>query len=191
MTYIRKYLILCLLIIGSALPLAAQHVAVKTNLLYDAATTPNLGLEVALGQKNSVQLLYGLNPWDFGQHKKMKHWVLMPEYRHWFCQKFNGHFIGAHLMGGQFNAGGIDLPGGIFKNLKSNRYEGWYAGVGFTYGYQWMLSRHWNFEASVGVGYDYINYKKYPCLTCGAIKEKDHTNYVGPTKLALSLIYVF
>ena len=60
-----------------------------------------------------------------------------------------------------------------------------------TYGYQWILSRHWNVEAAVGVGYDYIKYKKYPCETCGTVEEQGHKNYFGPTKLALSLMYVF
>lgn len=191
MKNIRKYIATFTLAIGTLLSANAQRVAVKTNLLYDATTTPNLGLEVALGRKHTVQLLYGLNPWEFSNNKKMKHWLLMPEYRYWFCQKFNGHFVGAHLMGGQFNVGGIDFPGGMFKHLKDNRYEGWYAGLGVTYGYQWILSRHWNLEGSVGLGYDYISYKQFPCLVCGAMRKRDHTNYVGPTKLALSLIYVF
>lgn len=191
MNNIRKTLLMCLLAVAAALPASAQHVGIKTNLLYDATSTPNLGLEVGIGRKHTLQLLYGINPWEFSENKKMKHWVLMPEYRYWFCQKFNGHFLGVHLMGGQFNAGGIDLPGGLFSELKTNRYQGWYAGAGITYGYQWMLSRHWNLEGSIGVGYDYIDYKKYPCLTCGAIKDRGHKNHVGPTKLALSLIYVF
>lgn len=191
MKNIRKYIVTCILVLGIGVPAAAQHVAVKTNLLYDATTTPNLGMEVAFGRKHSVQLLYGLNPWDFGENKKMKHWLLMPEYRYWLCEKFNGHFFGAHLMGGQFNVGGMDFPAGLFKFQEDNRYEGWYAGVGITYGYQWMLSHHWNLEGSVGVGYDYISYKEFPCVKCGAVKKRDHTNYFGPTKLALSLIYVF
>ena len=34
----------------------AQKVAVKTNLLYDATTTMNLGLEIGLGKKWSLDL---------------------------------------------------------------------------------------------------------------------------------------
>ena len=191
MTNFRTYIAVCLLALGCALPVAAQRVAVKTNLLYDATTTPNLGLEAALGRKHTVQLFYGLNPWELKEGKQMKHWLLMSEYRYWLCEKFNGHFFGVHLMGGEFNAGGIELPGGLFKSLKDNRYEGWYAGGGITYGYQWMLSRHWNFEGSVGLGYDHIKYRQYPCVECGALKKRGRSNYFGPTKLALSLIYVF
>jgi len=179
------WLVLC------ALPLSAQKFAVKTNLLYDATSTPNLGIELGVGRKSTVQLFYGLNPWKFSDTKQLRHWSLMPEYRWWPCQKFNGHFIGVHAMGGQFNASGVKMPFGILPGLKDHRYEGWYAGGGFTYGYQWILSRHWSFEASVGVGYDYIRYKKFECGTCGTQAKDTHTHYFGPTKAALSLIYVF
>lgn len=177
----------------AALPLSvsAQQVAVKTNLLYDATTTPNIGLEVGAGRKNTVQLFYGFNPWKFSADKQARHWVLMPEYRRWLCQRFNGHFFGVHALGGEFNVSGIDLPFGILPELKDHRYEGWYAGGGVSYGYQWILSRHWNFEASIGVGYSYIKYKKFECGTCGALAKDSHTHYFGPTKAALSLIYAF
>lgn len=169
----------------------AQNVAVKTNVLYLATATPNLGVEMSTGKKHTAQLYYGLNPWDVSSEKSLKHWVLMPEYRHWFCQSFNGWFVGVHLMGGQFNAGGYKLPFGIFPNFENNHYEGWYVGGGVTAGYQLPLSRHWNAEASVGVGYDYISYDKYRCGTCGESLGSSHTNYIGPTKAVLSLLYIF
>ena len=176
-----------------ALPASAQNVAVKTNALYWATTTPNIGVEVSVAKQHSLQLFYGLNPWkqSGGDQTSLRHWLLMPEYRYWFCESFNGWFVGAHLMGGQFNVGGVDLPFGLMPTLENRRYEGWYAGGGVTAGYQWVLSRHWNIEASLGVGYDYIKYDKFRCGECGERLKSGHTNYIGPTKLALSVMYVF
>ena len=170
-----------------------QKIALKTNTLYWAMTTPNLGIEASLGRKHSVQLFYGLNPWkqSGGDQTSLRHWLLMPEYRYWFCQSFNGWFIGAHLMGGEFNMASVDLPFGVFNELEDHRYEGWYAGGGITAGYQWPLSKHWNIEASLGIGYDYIKYDKFRCGECGERLKSDHTNYFGPTKLALSVLYIF
>ena len=165
--------------------------ALKTNLLYWATTTPNLGAEVSFAKKHSVQLFYGFNPWKASSGKSIRHWVLQPEYRYWFCESLNGWFLGGHLMGGEFNAGNVDLPFGLVKSLKDRRYEGWYAGGGVTVGYQWPISRHWNFEASVGVGYDYIKYDKFECGVCGEQLKSGHSNYFGPTKAALSFLYVF
>lgn len=172
----------------------AQQLAVKTNLLYDATTTPNLGLEMGVGKKHSMQLYYGLNPWEFdGDNggKYFKHWLLSPEYRYWFCHRFQGSFVGIHGLGGEFNAANVKLPFGMYKELRDHRYEGWYVGGGATYGYQWVLSRHWNFETSVGVGAIYAKFKKFECGECGRQTGDDHTVYVGPTKAVLSLLYIF
>ena len=46
-------------------------------------------------------------------------------------------------------------------------------------------------EASVGLGYDYIKYDKYLCGECGEKVKQSHTNYFGPTKVALSVLYIF
>ena len=173
------------------LSVRAQQVALKTNLLGDATLTPNLGVELGVSRRGTVQLFYGFNPWKFSETKQTRHWVLMPEYRFWTCQRFNGHFFGVHAMGGQFNVAGVKLPFGLFDELRDRRYEGRFIGGGVTYGYQWILSRHWNFEASVGVGYDYIKYKEFGCGTCGPKHADRHRHYFGPTKAALSLSYLF
>ena len=39
----------------------SQRVALKTNLAYAATTTPNLGLELGLGKRSTLELGYGLN----------------------------------------------------------------------------------------------------------------------------------
>lgn len=107
-----------------------------------------------------------------------------------------GSFIGFHALGGSHNIGNVDLDfkflGTDFSKLKDYRYEGWFVGAGIAYGYTWALSKHWNFEAELGVGYDYSKADKYECPQCGERLEndKDH-HYVGPTKAALNLVYVF
>ena len=178
-----------LLLLGSFTALHAQQIAVKTNGLMFAAMMPNVGCEFVVGERSSIDIsafgavnIYGNKAQMIG---------LMPEYRYWFCESFNGWFVGAHLMGGEFNASNVDMPFGLFDGLKEHRYEGWYAGGGLTVGYQWMLSRHWNIEASVGIGYDYIKYDKYECGWCGEKIKSSHSNYFGPTKAALSFLYIF
>lgn len=188
--------ILYALLMACAMHLSAQTIAMKSNLLYTATTTPNVGAEITIGKKLTGQLFYGLNPWEFEKNKKIRHWLVMPELRYWTCSPFNGHFVGIHALGGQFNLAGINIPKGItpfgkLDDIKHHHYEGYYLGVGLTYGYQWILSRHWNFEASIGVGYTYLDYTRYQCATCGFKEQEGNTHYLGPTKEVLSLIYVF
>ncbi len=196
MTLNRKISAALLLLLLSCLPLAAQRVAVKTNLLYDAALTPNIGVELGIGRKSTLQGYYSLNLWNNTPHrnKQFKHWQALGEYRWWPCSKMNGHFVGVHVMGGEFNMKNVNFKLPFYNwpsDLKEKRYEGWNIGGGFTYGYQWMLSRHWNLEASIGVGYQRFEYKKFPCTECGTMEEKGHKNYFGPDKAVIAVMYVF
>ncbi len=187
----KRQLLLFIAILMFCLQISAQTVGVKTNILYDATTTPNIGVELGFGKRSSVQLFYGLNPWKFGDNKKLRHWSLMPEYRYWLCSPMSGHFFGIHALGGEFNAGGVKLPFGAFPELRDHRYEGWYVGGGLTYGYSWILGKHWNVEAAVGVGYIHADYDKFECKECGKKVKEGVRNYVGPTKAAVNLVYVF
>ena len=177
---------------------ADAQLALKTNLLYDATTTPNLSVEVGLGRKTTAQVFYGLNPWKIDE-RQFKHWVVMPEYRWWPCTKFNGHFFGVHALGGQFNAANANLPipgkffGGdnLQAGVQTQNYVGTFVGGGLTYGYQWILGRHFNLEAEVGVGVGHVWYDKYNCGKCGAKLGDGQSNYAGITKLGLSVLYLF
>lgn len=169
----------------------SQNVAVKTNLLGWGGASPNLGLEIGVGKKSTLDVVYSFNPFEFGNRRYWKHWRVVPEYRYWFCERFHGHFIGVHAIGGEYNLARVKLPFGVYKNTRHARYEGWGAGGGISYGYQWLLSLHWSFEATLGVGYIYSEYDKYPCASCGRKIDSGRKHYLGPTKAALNLIYVF
>lgn len=174
----------------------AQKVALKTNLVTDATATVNLGAEFALAPKWTLDLSANYNGWNIGGDKKWKHWMLQPEARYWFCDKYMGHFFGIHAMGGQFNLGGLDADfkflGSDFGKLRGHRAEGWGIGAGIAYGYAWAMGKHWNMEAELGIGYLYGKYDKFECEKCGKKTASDlHHNYYGPTKAALSLVYVF
>ncbi len=188
--------ILSVLLGGATFSCRAQEFALKTNVLYWATTTPNLGFEVGLAPKWTLDVSMGYNPWTFSDNKKWKHWLVQPEARYWLCEKMGGHFLGLHLHGGQYNIGNVNadfkLLGTDFSKLKDSRYEGWFVGAGVSYGYAWMLGKHWNLEAEIGIGYAYTRYDRYECATCGSKMQDDNVHhYVGPTKAAINLVYVF
>ena len=179
-------------VFGSA---EAQNVAVKTNLLADGLLSPNLGIEIGLAPKWSFDLTGQINFWAVNEHK-WKHWAVQPEARYWFCEKFAGHFLGVHVIGGEYNFGnirsGVHFLGSDFSQLRDKRYQGWAAGAGIAYGYSWILGEHWNLEAELGVGWMYTRYDVFPCTKCGQKLESDRShNYFGPTKAAISLVYLF
>ena len=176
--------------------LKAQDFAVKTNLLYDVTASINAGAEFTAAEKWTVDVSGNWNSWNMSDGRKWKHWMLQPELRHWFCERMNGHFVGLHAHAGQFNFGhlssDIKFLGTDFSRLKDHRFQGWFAGGGISYGYAWILNRHLNLEAEIGLGYSYVKYDVYECEGCGKRVQTDQTHhYVGPTKAAISLVYIF
>lgn len=173
----------------------AQDVAVKTDLLKDVVLTPTIGVEFGLAPKWTFEVSGSLNAWPVNDHY-WKQWMVMPEARYWFCQRFAGHFVGVHVLGGQYNFGNlhnnIKFLGTDFSKLTDERHQGWMVGAGIAYGYDWILSRHWNLEAEIGFGWVYTRYDVYPCATCGSkTRSRKPHNYVGPTKAAINLVYTF
>lgn len=164
----------------------AQKVGVKTNLLYDATSTLNLGVELGLAKQWTLDLSGNYNGWLSTDKHKLKHWLIQPEVRYWLCQKFNGHFVGLHAHYAKFNAGGI----GLVQSLKHARTQGTLYGAGLSYGYQWILNDRWGIEGTFGIGYARVNYDKYRCWTCSEKQGPNHKNYFGPTKVGVTLIYV-
>lgn len=169
----------------------AQDIAAKTNLLYWATSTPNAGVEFGLGKHSTLELTGGYNPWTLNSdaNRKIKHWLVMPEYRYWLCERFNGHFFGLHAGYAYYNLSGVRLPF-LRSSMKEHRYQGWATGAGLSYGYSWILGPRWNLEATIGLGYVYTKYDKYECATCGEFKGNEDKHYLGPTKAAISLIYI-
>lgn len=177
--------------------------AIKTNLFYDAVVwTLNLGGEVSLAPDWTVDLSFNCNAWTVGR-RKWKHWLIQPEARWWFGgpkppagRAFGGHFLPFHIYGGQFNFGNmrnnVRFLGTDWSRLTNERFQGWMFGFGVGYGYSFLLGRHWSLEAEIGIGYAYTRYDAFPCADCGNKIEEDAVHhYVGPTKLAINLIYVF
>ncbi len=176
----------------------AQGFAIKSNLAYDALAAANLGLEVGLAPRWTLDVSGNYMPWKFYNGNLRKHAFLQPEARFWFCDRFAGHFLGIHCHGGIYNASGAGIDDKIawlgpdFSKLKDRRYEGWFAGAGISYGYAVILGRHWNMEFEVGAGYAYFLSDVYECEKCGSKLDTDVAHhYFGLTKAAINLVYVF
>ena len=185
-----------LLMMGSSMSqVRAQDWAIKSNVLYDATATINLGVEIGLAPKWTLDISGNLNAWSKDEQTRWKHWLVQPEARYWFCDRFSRHFIGAHAIGGAFNLGGINnnlsFLGTDFSVLKEKRYQGYAYGGGIAYGFAFMLSEHINLELEAGFGYMYLDYDIYECGNCGRRIDEDTHHYVGPTKAAINLVFLF
>lgn len=177
-------LVFLLMILGTTAR-GQRHVAVKTNLLHAATTTPNFGIEFAIRPRLTVDLWGAYNLVDFKGNTSLRHYLFQPELRYWYCRAFEGHFTGVHAFAGRFDIGDISF----IKGLKNYHYRGPFYGAGFTYGYHWIVGKRWGIEAALGVGYAHLRYDKYACTGCADIRARYKRNYFGPTKAAVTFMF--
>lgn len=171
---------------------ALPHVGLKTNLLYGLGTlTPNLSLEIGLGRRTTLEFGGSYHPWrrkgSLASNRKLVHMILRSEFRYWFCERFNGHFLGAHLLFSRYNIGSHDVP--LLFDRKY-RYDGLAYGGGVSYGYNWMLGKRWNLELTAGLGVMRLKYDRYDCAACNRNSVRGAKTYFGLTNAGVSLVFL-
>ena len=68
---IRRFLFSWVCLLASSLFMYGQ-MAVKTNVAMDAVAIPNLGVEVGLSKKLTVDIPFYYNPWKYSDNKMLK-----------------------------------------------------------------------------------------------------------------------
>ena len=170
--------------------------AVKTNLLYDAALIPNIGVEFHL--KNNWSLSAG---WMYGWWKKDRiHWYWRAyggdiAVRKWLGKAarekpLTGHHLGIYgqVLTYDFEAGGRGYMGGEPGGTLFDRAN--FAG-GVEYGYALPIARRLNLDFTIGIGYMGGKYYEYkPIDDCYVWQATKQRHYFGPTKLEVSLVWL-
>ena len=170
----------------------AQTFSFKTNLLYDATLTPNLGFDVRLNSKWSTGAVVGLNAWDINKdkNKKWRHILVAPNVRRWLGDSlFRKSYIEADLMYSHYNVGNTSIPFGLYKGAKDRRLQGDLLALGGKYGYSWILSRTWRIEAEAGVAIGYAWFKEYECPHCGQQLGEGNRIFLLP-QLGINVVYI-
>ncbi len=147
-----------------------EVVALKNNLLYDAAATPNLQLEVRLTDKWSLELGGGFNPFPLDDTKfpKWRHFSVWAAPRYWFCHVFNKGYLSFNAAYAHYNVAGGSYPiGWLYPQVKDNRYQGDAVMGGLSYGWHFAISPHFSIELEGGVDAGYSWYDQFECKHCG------------------------
>lgn len=181
-----RILIVCLPAVFGLSELNAQKVAQKTNALYWATATPNIGVEFAIAPRFTMEFNTGYNPWELSGKSSLKHWLAHSGIRYWFCRSFERHFISIDASYGRYDIGYLSFP----NAMKDVAYDGKLYGGGLSYGYHLPLGKRWGFEFTLGVGYMYLQYDKYTFDECKVVEGSYKRHYVGPTRLGLSFVYM-
>ena len=194
---------------------SAQTLALRTNLLYDATLSPNLGAEVRLDSLWSVGLNVGFNAWDIdkAKNKKWRHVLVSPNVRRYFGHKRDSLCVYGYMENGtygvlrdsvvtrrmqyfegniiysHYNVGNTKIPFGLYDAVKDRRLQGDLLALGGKYGYSWMLARDWRIEAEAGIAIGYAWFKEYDCDHCGVYYGKGDRIFLLP-QLGINVVYL-
>lgn len=165
--------------------------AVKTNLLFDAALAPNVEVEFTLDKRHRWSLMGEFwSPWYVWHHNSRAYEIQTfgLELRRWNgkCRErkpaLTGTFWGVYAAFARY-----DLE------WNSSGDQGEAYSVGITYGRSWPIHRHWNFELSASLGAFYGPRRHYEGEfndTHLIWKYNGTVFYAGPTKLKASLVWL-
>lgn len=166
--------------------------ALKTNLLFDAATMLNAEIEFPIGKRLSILWEDVFPWWETGNKYCLQNWQMGPEVRYWFkpwdphgTDKLRGFFVGAY---------GASAKGDLQNDREFDyQYEYWSAGL--TGGWSARLGRsNWGrLELSLGLGYANVDYRHYFPMDDYSKLIRDPydvgtASFWGPTKAKVSLV---
>ncbi len=167
-------------------------VQLRTNAIYWLALSPNISVELQTNLGMAFVAEYTGAWWnDYTRNRFFRNYIFQTEGRYYLDKgKMNtpyyGHHIGIYGQMGtyDFEFGG---RGRICRDLEMT------FGVGISYGYSIPVSRHFNIDLTVGIGYLHSRYDEYmpaPDSDSGYRKiETRKLNFLGPTKLEASLVW--
>ena len=161
----------------------AQRVSLKTNALYWATASPNLGVEFRLNRHLTLNLEGAANRLKIKSYNT-KAIAFTPEMRYWFSARPQaGHFVGLMGMGTHYNL-----------QLNKTRHNGDAFGAGITYGYSFVLSRHWSLETTLGLGALHVREdktKEGAPATSYHSTSPNNTKWVAtPLKAGVTFVYI-
>lgn len=168
--------------------LPVYRMALKTNLLADAALMPSLELEWLITPSWSVSAQGAVAWWSIRpQHRYYQIATIYPEVRWWFSTReaWHGHYLGLFAGGSWY-----DLENG------GRGYRGEGGFVGLSYGYMLPVGKRLSLEFGIGAGWLFTEYEEYL-----PVPYEEGTHYVyqqtsrmscfAPLKLKLALVWRF
>lgn len=165
-------------------PSAGPRFALKTNLLYWAALTPNIEAEYYFARRWSLNLEYQGAWWSNPQnHQYFRIMAASPEIRFWVAHRehFRGHFFGLYGGVGSYE---------FMRKAQSGVQGEFYISGGISYGYSFRVGRRLRMEASIGIGYLLTEYREYHWdAGCYVYDRTKRQTFIGPTKAKLTLTY--
>lgn len=160
----------------------AQIFAVRVNVLEALAATANVGIDISIADKWTLDVTGIWNPIDTPTFSSRFLGAQIGAKR-WLYESFVGHFVGTQFTYGSYLWGG-----------KSRYWKGDTAGFGVSYGYALLLSKRWNLTFEAGIGIYFMRDARQQRLTPDydpIIIRHNRRWAIGPSRAEVSFNYLF
>lgn len=164
------------------------YMSFKTNVLYDIAAIPNIGVEFYLKNNFSVSANWH-HAWWSSDSKSWYHRTYGGDMslRYWMGKKahvkpLTGHHVGVY---------GQMLTYDFLYDDKGYIADDWNWAVGVEYGYSLPIARRLNLDFTLGVGYHWGEFKEYIPIDGHYVwQATKNRRFWGPTKVEVSLVWL-
>lgn len=178
----QRSVVLLISLLFSCLGASAQFYSARTNLIGLGTGNLNLEASMTLNRKWSLHLPVQYNPFILKDNRQFRNLTAMPGVRYWFVESYSNLFAGFNALASGYSIG---------KIWDQKRYEGEAYGAGFSLGKAYPLSKTWNIEWELGGSLVWARYNEYKCKECGAFLGRKHGWYIIPSRVSLSMVYLF
>lgn len=140
-THLYAGMLLLFLLLTLPTTVHAQRLSFRTNALEWMAASPNIGAEFTLSKHFTTEISVSVCPYKVTPKLYLNHYRIQPELKYWLESPLVKHYIGLTAFYSSFDLG-----------IEKKGFYGDAYAAGFTYGYNWLLSRRWDLEVSTGLG---------------------------------------
>ncbi|MGL4780024.1 MAG: DUF3575 domain-containing protein [Bacteroidales bacterium] len=163
-----------------------EGIAFKTNLMYDGAMVPNIGVEILFPQQWSLNASWNYAWWNNdSRHRYWRTYGGEIEARKWHGRiaqehPLRGHHTGLFMMSGMYD----------FEWGHTGYMNDLYFGIGVSYGYAVKIAHNLSLDFAIGIGYLGGTYYKYiPQDAKYCMLDRRNLSYFGPIKAEMSLVW--
>lgn len=160
--------------------------AIKGNLLGYALLEANLGFEIELWRRTSLDVPVWYSPYDITSTRKARLLGIQPEFRYWLGPDAGkGFFAGAH-----FHVLGFNIQLNDHARYQDPNHALIGGGLGFGYATHLDKKQHWLLEMNIGAGYANYLYDSYRPWENGLkFSSRRRKEWWGPTRAGVTIGY--
>ena len=168
----------------------ADRLFVTTNMLYDAALIPNIGLGIMASGRLTLHADWMYARWS--NRDRVRYWRIYGgdiEVKYRVGRRHKRSPLGGHHIGVYGSMACYDFQAG--RSHRGFLSDKWNYAAGISYTYSLPVAEHFNIDFSLGVGYLWGTYKRHTHIDdCNVWLSTHKLGWFGSTRVGVTLVWL-